>query len=100
DRVSWVGHAPDLSVNTLRGVFGRGPGGWFFEKLSVNTARSAFTLDGRVNTTKPTSLDLRVQAPRFAFQEWSGVLRGLSNIAIDSSFDTSLTGPVDNLETD
>jgi len=28
----------------------RGPGGWFFEALSVKTARSAFTLDGRINT--------------------------------------------------
>ena len=28
-------------------VFGRGPGGWFFEHFSVHTARSAFTLDGR-----------------------------------------------------
>ena len=100
DRVSWVGHAPDLSVNPLKGAFGRGPGGWFFEELSVKTARSAFTLDGRVNSTKPTSLDLRVRAPRFAFQEWAGVLRGLRNIAVEAAFDTSLKGPVNQLETD
>jgi autotransporter translocation and assembly factor TamB len=101
DRVSWIGHAPDLSVNPLSGTFGRGPNGWFFEALSVTTARSAFTLDGVVdNTAKPTMLDLRVRAPKFAFQEWSGVLRGLTNIAVESSFDTSLKGPVNALETD
>jgi hypothetical protein len=101
DRVSFVGHAPDLTVNPLRGTFGRGPGGWFFDGLSVQTARSAFTLDGRVDTSvKPTKLDLHVRAPRFAFQEWSGVLRGLRNIAIESSFETSLKGPVNKLETD
>ncbi len=100
DRVSWIGHAPDLSVSPLSGTFGRGPGGWFFQDFSVRTARSAFTLDGRINTsTKPTSLDLRVRAPSFAFQEWSGVLRGLTNIAVDASFDTVLKGPVNRLET-
>jgi autotransporter translocation and assembly factor TamB len=101
NHVSWTGHAPDLSVNPLSGTLGRGPGGWFFENFSVRTARSAFTLDGRVNNAaKPTALDLRVHAPRFAFQEWGGVIRGLRNIAIDASFDTSLKGPVDKLETD
>jgi autotransporter translocation and assembly factor TamB len=100
DRVSWVGHGPELTVNPLSGAFGRGPGGWFFEELSVTTPRSTFTLDGRVNSTKPTSLDLRVRAPRFAFQEWSGVLRGLTNIAVEGAFDTSLKGPVNQLDTD
>ena len=101
DRASFAGHAPELTVNPLHGAFGRGPGGWFFEELSVKTARSTFTLDGRVdNSVKPTSLDLRVRAPRFAFQEWSGVLRGLTNIAVDSAFDTSLKGPVNQLDTD
>ena len=100
DHVSWVGRAPDLSVTRLAGVFGRGPGGWFFERFSVDTARSTFVLDGGIDTgRKPTVLDLQVRATRFAFQEWSGVLRGLKNIAVDGSFDTSLTGPVDRLVT-
>src|SRR4051812_8508735 len=100
DRVSWIGHAPELSVDPLRGTFGRGPGGWFFEDFSVHTSRSAFTLDGHIDTaTRPTTLDLRVRAPRFAFQEWAGVLRGLTNIAVESSFDASLKGPVNKLET-
>jgi hypothetical protein len=100
DHISWIGRAPDLSVQRLAGVFGRGPGGWFFEQFSVDTARSAFTLDGRIDTSrKPTGLELQVRAPRFAFQEWSGVLRGLKNIAVEGSFDTSLTGPVTELVT-
>ena len=100
-RVSWVGHAPDLSVNPLTGTLGRGPNGWFFERFSVQTPRSAFTLDGGVNNAaSPTTIDLQVRAPRFAFQEWAGVIRGLKNIAIDASFETSLKGPVTRLETD
>jgi hypothetical protein len=100
DHVSWIGREPDLSVQRLAGVFGRGPGGWFFEHFSVDTARSAFTLDGRIDTSrKPTALGLQVRAPRFAFQEWSGVLRGLKNIAVEGSFDTSLAGPVTQLVT-
>ncbi len=100
ERASWIGHAPDLLVNPLAGTFGRGPDGWFFEHLSVGTARSAFTLDGRVNNVEtPTVLDLRVRADRFAFEEWSGVLRGLTNIAVDASFDTSLKGPTSQLDT-
>ena len=100
-RVSWVGHAPDLSVSPLSGIFGRGPNGWFFERFAVQTARSTYTLDGAINTeVKPTVLNLQVRAPRFAFQEWAGVIRGLRNIAVDASFETSLKGPVNALATD
>jgi autotransporter translocation and assembly factor TamB len=100
-RVSWIGHAPDLSVDLLTGRFGLGPKGWFFQRFDVRTARSRYALDGTIDTgTKPTTLDLQVHAQRFAFQEWAGVLRGLKSIAVDASFDTSLNGPVDRLVTD
>jgi autotransporter translocation and assembly factor TamB len=101
DRLSWIGHAPDLTVARIDGAFGRGPGGWFFDRFDVETPHSAFALDGtiRKDDDRPSVLDLRARASRFAFQEWSGVLRGLKNIAVDASFDTSLTGPVDKLDT-
>lgn len=100
-RASWIGHAPDLSVSPLTGTFGRGPNGWFFERFSVQTVRSTYTLDGTIDTErKPTMLNLQVRATRFAFQEWAGVLRGLRNIAVEASFDTSLKGPVNGLATD
>jgi autotransporter translocation and assembly factor TamB len=100
-RVAWVGHAPDLTVTRLAGAFGRGPGGWFFDRFLVETPRSAFTLAGHIDSeTKPTRFDLQVRASRFAFQEWSGVLRGLKNIAVDAAFDTSLTGPTTALAAD
>ena len=102
-RVSWIGRDPDLSVNPLSGRFGRGPTGWFFDTFSIHTARSQFTLDGTIKPIRegvPTLLDLRVRAPRFAFQEWSGVLRGLKNIAVEASFDTALKGPTNAIETD
>jgi hypothetical protein len=100
-RVSWIGHAPDLSVSLLTGVFGRGPNGWFFERFSVQTARSTYALDGTIDTgVRPTALNLQVRAARFAFQEWAGVIHGLKNIAVEASFDTSLKGPVNKLATD
>jgi autotransporter translocation and assembly factor TamB len=101
NEISWIGTEPDLTVTKLAGIFGRGPRGWFFEQLYVQTPRSAFTLDGGIHTeTRPTIIDLHVKADRFAFQEWSGVLRGLKNIAIEASFETSLKGPGAQLETD
>jgi hypothetical protein len=99
-QASWVGRAPDLSVTRLAGRFGRDSDGWFFDRLSVETARSAFTLSGGVlRGDRPTTLDLAVHADRFAFQEWSGVLTGLKNIAVEASFDTSLKGPLDHIDT-
>jgi autotransporter translocation and assembly factor TamB len=102
-RVSWLGYGPDLSVDPLSGRFGRGPNGWFFERFVVNTPQSRFGLDGTIRPGPegvPTVFDLKVSAPRFAFQEWSGVLRGLRNIAISSSFDVSLKGPTNGFDAD
>jgi uncharacterized protein involved in outer membrane biogenesis len=99
-RMAWIGRDPDLTMTRMAGALGNGPGGWFFDKLSVTTPRSAFTVDGGVKRgDAPTALDLTVHAQRFAFQEWSGIIRGLRNIAIESSFDTTLEGPLTALAT-
>ena len=76
-------------------------GGVDLHQLRVETPRSAFTLDGSVHRDPPpTVLELSVDADRFAFQEWAGVLTGLKNIAVESSFSTRLSGPLDRLATD
>src|SRR5262249_54302510 len=36
-QLSWVGRAPDLSMSRLSGALGAGPGGWFFDRLLVQT---------------------------------------------------------------
>src|SRR5262249_43243964 len=75
--------------------------GWFFERFEVQTARTRFTLDGTIRPGPegvPTVLDLKVVSPRLAFQEWAGVLRGLKNIAVDTSLDVSLKGPTNGFE--
>ena len=99
--VSFLGHAPELTMTRLSGALGNGPGGWFFDRLSVDTPRSSFTVAGRViRGDRPTELDLAANARRFSFQEWGGVLRGLRSIAVEASFDTTLKGPLSRLGTD
>jgi autotransporter translocation and assembly factor TamB len=100
DRMSWIGHAPELTVTSFSGKLGRSTEGWFFDELSVQTPRSAFTFSGQVLIgNHPTTLDLEVHAAPFAFQEWSGVLTGLKNIAVEASFDTQLKGPLTGIDT-
>jgi hypothetical protein len=99
--VSWSGGASDLTVKQLTGQLSSGATAWGFDDLLVETPRSQYTLDGRVERGgKPAVLDLRVRADRFAFQEWSLVLSGLRNIAIESAFDVTLKGPLRQLVTD
>jgi hypothetical protein len=100
-QLSFDGRVPDLTMSRLNGAFGNGPGGWFFEKLTIETPRSTFVLDGRiVRGDAPTSLNLTVRASRFAFQEWGGVLSGLRNIAVEGPLQAALTGPMAQLVTD
>jgi autotransporter translocation and assembly factor TamB len=92
---AFVGTEPDLTVTRLEGTVANGDAGWLFDALHVVTPRSEFTLDGRVDRRQPpTRLDLAVAAPKFAFQEWAGVLRGLRNIAVESAFEARLSGPL------
>src|SRR5438094_389200 len=83
--VSFTGTAPDLRVARLVGSISDNSDGWLFDHLLVETPSSHFVLDGRVDRrTPPVRLPLNVDAERFAFQEWSGILPGLKNIAIES----------------
>lgn len=97
---SFVGTEPALTVSSLTGGIESGADGWTFRALQVKTPGSAFSLDGLVDRREsPTKLDLSVDAPRFAFQEWSGVLSGLRNLAVTARFDVRLLGPLEALDT-
>lgn len=94
DTASFNGAEPALDVLALSGSVASSGEGWRFGALRVATPRSEFTLDGRIDRRQtPATLDLSVKAPRFAFQEWSGVVSGLANIAVESAFDATLAGP-------
>ncbi len=100
-RASWRGREPDLDMRQLTGRISDGPEGWTFESLRVETPATRFTLNGRIDRSRdPVQLALKVDAERFVFQEWSGILTGLKNIAIDAEFETRLDGPLANLATD
>src|SRR5204862_1081380 len=47
-KMSWTGHAPELTVTAFSGKLGRGADGWFFDRLAVQTPRSAFNFTGKV----------------------------------------------------
>src|SRR5262245_7583737 len=98
---SFKGKAPDLRINQMTGSMSNNADGWLFDRLLVETPRSRFILDGRVDRrTPPVRLPLRVDADQFVFQEWAGVLNGLKNIAIRSEFSVQLDGPLAALQTD
>src|SRR5439155_274559 len=87
-KVSWNGFDPDLTVNELMGAIENGPGGTWFRDLTVRTPKSAFLVTGAVERgEKPTVLDLRVHADRFAFQEWAGLIDGLNAEYMDYGAD-------------
>ncbi len=100
DRASWTGRDPDLTIGRLAGGIATDATGWTFTQLRVESARSAFTVDGAVRRQPaPTVLALEVAADRFAFQEWGGMLGGLRNIAVEAAFTTHLDGPLGRLAT-
>ena len=97
---SWTASQPDLTVNDLAGSLTIKPDGLGFRDLSVETPSSQFTFSGLITRgIEPTEVDLTIQADRFDFQEWATIVPGLSNIAIESSFDASLQGPLEHLAT-
>jgi autotransporter translocation and assembly factor TamB len=99
-RAAFDGAQPTLVVTSLTGALSNSDAGWSFDALKVETPRTSFTLDGRIeHGQEPTVLDLHVDARRFAFQEWGGVLHGLANIAVESSFQARLNGPLGALHT-
>ena len=94
------GTAPDLDASQVDGTIEVGDSGWRFDALHVATRASEFTLSGRVDqTTQPSTLDLRMAARQATFQEWSGLLSGLSNLAVVSSFEATMQGPPSALQT-
>lgn len=99
-RASWTGQAPDLVMRKLTGRIANSSDGWMFDDLRVESATSRFTLNGRIDrSAPPAQLALKLDAERFVFQEWSGILPGLRNIAIDAEFETQLDGPPASLST-
>jgi len=101
ENLSWRGSSPDLTASKISGSLSNGNEGVSFKDFSIETPDSAFILNGRVARGEgPANFDLRVAASRFRFQEWSGILTGLKNIAVTGSFDAHLTGPLSALATD
>jgi autotransporter translocation and assembly factor TamB len=99
--MSWRGTAPDLTIERLTGGIASASPGLSFKQLKVVTPKSEFVLDGLIaRDRQPSVLDLQVDAQRFAFQEWAGIINGLKNIAVEGAFGARLKGPLAALTTD
>lgn len=97
---SWIGTAPDLTVNDLSGSITSTPDALSFAGLTVDTPRSHVVVDGRLDRrVSPSVLALTVAADRFVFQEWAGIVSPVANIAVDAAFTATLEGPPRQLNT-
>ena len=100
DHASWIGHAPDLTVTSLSGSFGRSADGWFFDsspsRRRAPRSRSAERSSSAIARRSSTS---RCRPHRLRSRNGPGVLTGLKNIAVEADFDTTLKGPLTALDT-
>jgi autotransporter translocation and assembly factor TamB len=98
---SWVGTRPDLTMTRLSGTIASGREGLRFSGLEVRTPDSAVLVNGRLDRqSRPSVLELDVNAERFSFQEWSGMVSVLRNMAVSAGFTARLQGPLAALTTE
>ena len=92
--ISWIGREPTLYVTAHHPQLRTRD-----RRLVLRFAarpqlhKSAYNLfHGHIYDSSPTRFISKVHADRFAFQELSGVINGLKNIAIESSLNTLAEG--------
>jgi hypothetical protein len=99
-RGSWVGTAPEMTVDELSGTIASEPSGLSFRDFRIRTPLSLLAVDGTLSRqTVPSTLGLTVRADRFSFQEWSGLVPQLSNVAVSGAFTAVLEGPPRRVKT-
>ncbi|MFN7984025.1 MAG: AsmA family protein, partial [Vicinamibacterales bacterium] len=100
ESLAFTGAAPQLQVQRIEGAIDGGTDGWALRSLRVVTDRSEFLTDGRVTRRDgPSQIDFTVNAARFDFQEWGGVITAVSSINVRSAFDARLTGLTTAMQT-
>ena len=99
DHLAFNGHAPDLRVQSLSGRFGTRDDDLNVEKLFVQTAESAVTIDGVIrNYLSHPSLQLTTSAPKLSIPEFAGVVPPLKGYALHPVLDMKASGPQERLE--
>lgn len=99
-RATWQGREPELNIHAFDGAIANSPDAWRLERLRLTTDRSSLLIDGTIDRTKsPGIFALDVNAPKFDFREWAGVVTVLRNVAVEASFRAGLTGPSRQLQT-
>ena len=67
--------------------------------MLFRSASSTFTIDAAIPGRGAPSFHLNTSATSFAFQEWGGIVHGLTNIAVKAAFEAELAGPPSALQT-
>ncbi|MEQ1911168.1 MAG: hypothetical protein ABMA15_20280, partial [Vicinamibacterales bacterium] len=99
-RLSFNGASPTLNLQSMQGEIANSAAGWSLKSLRVVTEKSELNVDGGVDRSSGQSrLEFNILAARFDFQEWAGVLTGLSSIGVSSAFDLRMSGPPSALQT-
>ena len=99
-RASFNGASPTLILQNVQGQIASSDSGWSLKSFRVVTDKTELSVDGRVDRSGGQSrLDFNILAARFDFQEWAGVLTGLSTIGVSSAFDLRMSGPPAALQT-
>ncbi|MGC4083466.1 MAG: AsmA family protein [Vicinamibacterales bacterium] len=100
ERMRFAGTTPELTVTNMSGVVGSAESGWSFRSLHVVTPRNDLTVDGTTDRRQtPSTLNLQIDAPKVAFQEWAGVMPGLRNLAVEAALNATLQGPPEAMNT-
>src|SRR5678816_2246840 len=99
DSFSFVGQAPDLTVQKLTGRIGTREDDLNVEKLFLQTAQSSVTIDGVVrNYLSTPSLQVTLSSPKLSLPEFAGVVPPLQGYNLHPTFDLKATGQQNNLQ--
>ncbi len=98
ERLTFNGHAPDLTVKQLTGAFATKDDDLNVKQMFLETNESRLTVDGVIhNYLASPSLEVSVSAPTLSLPEFGGVLPVVQGYALHPAFDVKADGPLERL---
>jgi autotransporter translocation and assembly factor TamB len=98
DRLSFAGHAPDLTVTKFQAGFATRNDDLNVQKMFLQTPASDLTVDGVIHNYLTTrSVELTASAPKFSLPEFAGVLPPVEGYDVHPVFDVKANGVLESL---